>query len=314
LTILYIFKSARKWFWLILLACLIGGIAGLVVNLIQPKMYEATTTVYLTSPNRSDYNAILGDQQAAKAFALIPTSATVLQAAIQTLGDRSLNLAQLSSILSVKNDPDSQFVTILVRDHNPKRAAWLATEITTLSVTLFQTTTTDGDQTQKFVKQEMDRLQIEIQSLEKILAGAQSQVRPGTSPTDQINTSLLQKRTSYDQLLNSYEGMSNLQIVISQEAQIPTDPLGGGPLLAVAIGMLAGLIAIVGVILFIEHMKISTYLSTEDDCTLNLPPGITGKGLSIEEEAQQAQSTRVDSSTPDLYQPLHKAKGDRNRV
>ena len=41
-------------------------------------MYQAETTLYVSSPNHSDYNTVVGDQQAAKAFALFPQSSSIL--------------------------------------------------------------------------------------------------------------------------------------------------------------------------------------------------------------------------------------------
>jgi len=87
------------------------------------------TTLYVGSPNRTDYNSVVGDQQSAKAFAFIPRSDSVLAATLQTVGDQSLSLSQLSSMVTVNNNLDSQYVVIQVRDRDPKRAARLATEI-----------------------------------------------------------------------------------------------------------------------------------------------------------------------------------------
>src|SRR6266487_513621 len=246
---LYVLRLIRKWLWLIVLACLVSGAAGLVVSLLRPKVYEADAMVYLNSPNRSDSSAIVGAQQAAKAFALIPQSGPVLLATIQAVGDRNLSPAQLSSMLTVVNNLDTQFVTIGIRDSDPRRAARLATVIVHQSITRFNTAATGGNQTNSFMKQELDTLAFEIKSLENQL----TQKGQVSQTVSQLNVSLNEKRTLYSQLLVSYESMSTIQAVVLQDAEVPKDPVGGGAIVGGAIGMLAGLIVITGVILFIER-------------------------------------------------------------
>lgn len=213
--------------------------------------------VYLTSPNHSDDNAVVGDQQVAKAFALIPQSDPVLEATLQAVGDRSLNPSLLSSMITVVNNRDTQFVTIQVSDSDPKRAAQLATEITKQSIT--QLEATKSGQIKQFMKQELDRLEIKIKNQEQELASLQDQAASNSLPPSQIalinqlNTDLDQERALYNQMLNSYTSMSDTQAILLQNAQIPRNPVGAGPIVAVAIGVLAGLVANVAVILYIER-------------------------------------------------------------
>ena len=221
-------------------------------------MYQAGTMLYLVSPNRNDASAVVGDQQVAKAFALIPQSGSVLRATLQAVGDRSLTLSQLSSMVTVNNDRDTQYVIINVRDSNPERAARLANEITRQSVIRFEAAASDSGQTKQFVQQELDRLEIEIGNLEKDLATLQGQAQRSTSSPsqpsliNQLGTRLQEDRTLYNQLLGSYTNMSDTQAVILQEAEAPSGPVQN-PVFAVGIGMVVGLIAIVGVIVLIEQ-------------------------------------------------------------
>jgi capsular polysaccharide biosynthesis protein len=249
----------RKWFWLIGLACLIGGGAGLVVDLLEPKIYQAQTLVYITTPNHSDVATVTGDQQIAAAFASIPQSGSVLAATLQSVNDSNLNTSLLSSMITVVNNRDTQFDTIQVRDSNPVRAANLATEITRQAVIQFNTATADGSQSRLFVQQEMDKLEIDIKNLENELTVIQQQVgfnTPSlaqTNLTGQFNTNLNNDRQLYYQMLNSYTNTSITQAIILQGAQIPKNPTGGGRSIAVAMGVVTGLIVIIAVILFIEQ-------------------------------------------------------------
>ena len=250
-----ILKLVRKWFWLLILAILVGGAAGLAVNFLQPKVYEATATLFVSSPNHSDANTLAGDQQAAKALALFPLSNTVLSATLRTVDDGSLSLTQLTSMVSVDNNRDTQFVDIHVRDSDPNRAARLASEIARQSMIQFEVVISDEGKTQ-FLQQEIERLGTEITNLENQLHTIQKAATPSTENTAQtttINTNLSGLRTMYSALVNSYVNLANVQVTLLQDAQVPKKPIGLGPLPAIAIGMLAGLIVIIGVIVFVEQ-------------------------------------------------------------
>ncbi len=137
LQVRYALWLVRKWLWLLILATLIGGAVGLVVNLFQPKLYESTTSLYISSLNASDYQSVLGAQQAAKGFVVFPQSDGVLQAVLKVVGVRNLTGSQLSSMVTVDNNLNSQFVDIKVRNSDPVMAAQLASAIAKQSMDLY---------------------------------------------------------------------------------------------------------------------------------------------------------------------------------
>lgn len=250
-----VLRITRKWLRVILIACLVGGAAGLLVSLLQPEQYTAEAIVYLVSPNHSDGNTVTGDQQAAKAFTLIPQSGTVLAATLQALGDPSLSQPQVSSMITVDNSSDSQFVYISVRDNDANRAIKLDEEVTKQSVAQFAAAGNDYGQAKPFLKQEMDRLEIEIKTLEMQLTDLQ-QPPTANAPNpsaDQLNEKLANDRTLYNQLLNSYVSMDSTQAFILQDAQLSGTTSWSRWALATAIGMLAGLVAMAGVIICVER-------------------------------------------------------------
>ncbi len=318
---------ARKWLRLLLLACLLGGAVGFVFGRLQPKMYQAETTLYVSSPNHSDYNTVVGDQQAAKAFALFPQSSSILEAALKRVDDKSLSLTQLKSMVSVQNDLDSQFVIIRVRNSDPKLAARLVAAIAEQSIAPFEASVSEGGQMQflqdeivklgteiknlelllttvqdqgtsfndlatraariselkdelsglrqlyielvnaettsgatPFLVNQIASVQTEIRSLEKTLATLQQgQGTSGNDPTvqaayiNQLKDELSGLRQLYIQLVTSYSNLTSPQVTILQPAQVPDKPVGPGSVLAAAFGMLAGLLVILGVIVFIEQ-------------------------------------------------------------
>src|SRR6266567_1634520 len=244
----------KKWLWLLILACIIGGAAGFVADFLQPRLYQADTTLFITLPSRGDNSSILGEQQVAKAFAFFPQSTPVLDAVLQKLGDENLTLSQLAPMVSVDNTTNTQLVTIHVKNRDPRRAAWLATAIAEQSIAQFQKEANDISQMQ-FTKGEIDNVTTEIKNLEDELASVQAQPNPNlTTQADHVSrltAALGELQLAYAQMLNYYQ--SGIQIGVMQPAVVPTEPVGAGPIFIVAIGALVGLIVIVGVIIFIEQ-------------------------------------------------------------
>lgn len=242
----------RKWFWLIVLAALIGAAAGLAVNHFLPKKYQASATILVNTPNHMDQNSLLGAQQAAKALATIPQTQPILQAALQQTGDTSLSETQLATMVTVQNDLDSQYVIVQVTDTDPARAARLASTIARLSINSFQGTAVNDTYT-KFLLSEMATLQSQINSQEQQLKTLNSQSPPNTPLINQVTTSLNQLRQQYGQDVNDYYQLVSIQATLVQDAQIPQKPVGLGAPITAVIGLLIGLIAIVGIIIIIEQ-------------------------------------------------------------
>lgn len=248
-----LFGFIRKWFWLIVLAAIIGAVAGLVVQHYLPKKYQAAATVFVNTPDHMDGNSLSGAQQAAKALASIPQTSPVLDAALQKIGDTSLSDTQLAKMVTVQNDLNSQYVIIQVTDSDPARAAKLTSTIARLSIDAFQGKAANGTNT-LFLSNEMAALSKQINSQERQLAALQSQSPP--APADQINqvsTSLNALRQQYSSDVSAYNQLTSISATLIQDAQVPQKPVGlGAPILA-AIGLLIGLIAIAGVIIIIEQ-------------------------------------------------------------
>ena len=278
----YILGLVKKWFWLLVLAAIIGGAAGLVVDRLQPKKYQADATVFVNAPNRIDYTALLGAQQAARAFVIFPQSQSILTAALQTVGNTGLSESQLASMVTVQNDLNSQFVDIQVRDSDPTRAARLASAIAKQSINQFQANITGGANT-KFLQNEIATLPAEITKEEQEVATQQSQPQPLTvdqqNHINQLNATILAQKQLYSQYLNDNYNLTSIQVSLFQDAQVPDKPVGLGTPLAIAIGILAGLIAILGIILLIEQTDDMLRTPTKVDKATSLPTLITVKHL-----------------------------------
>lgn len=236
------------------MAAVLGGIAGFAVGMLQPRNYQSETTLVIATPSRSDYFTVLGDQQAAKAFAQLPKSGPVLAATVKTLGDPKLTATQLATMLTIENTRESQFVTIRIRDTIPERAAVLANELARQTILQSQATQKEEGQSKQFVSETISRLESQIKKLQQELETLQA--IPGNTNDErikQVNQELLNLRGTYATLIGSFNSLNSSQLKVFQEAEIPTRQLGSGPNVLIIIGALVGIIAAIGVITFLEQ-------------------------------------------------------------
>jgi len=240
-----ILSIARTWLWLIVATSLIGGVTGLAVSYRQPQLYQATTTLYVSSLNHSDYSSLLGDQEAAKAFALFPQSGAVLRAALNGVDDHSLSLSQLTSMVSVYYQRQTQFVAITVKDSDAARGSRLAAEIATQSAALFQGSGATGRKAQHFVETELTALADTIGRLEKRVG----QSAPGSNSA---GAQLDADRTLYGQLLSSYNAMNGIQVLVVQDVASSAASATLRRVIALVMGLLAGAIVGVGMLLLMR--------------------------------------------------------------
>lgn len=312
----YILGLLRRWLWLIILAALVGGAVGVVVDHILPKKYEADATLFVNSPNHIDYNTVLGDQQAARALALFPQSNTVLMATLKNVHSNDLTLPQLTSIVTVVNDLNSQFVIIQVRDKDPRRAALLASEIAKQSMAQFQSNTTNSTGAQ-FVQKEIDNIQKDISQQERELSALKGQSVNGTYTPDQtarinqLTASLDGLRQRYTEYVNTYDTLNGIQVTLLQNAQVPLKPIGAGAIVAITMGLLVGLIAIMAVIIIIEQTDDILHSSSKIEKATGLRTLITVNHLqSITNQAVLVNGRNPENdNTINLLPGAAKAKG-----
>lgn len=107
---------------LLLLALLLGTLAGALATLRQPATYVGTTTVFVSAPEASPTTV--------RGLAQIARTRPVLADALQTLGlDDRINPQQLADATTVEPVDDSTLLRVQIVDVDPVRAQVLATAV-----------------------------------------------------------------------------------------------------------------------------------------------------------------------------------------
>jgi len=123
---------AKRWWWLVLLGCVLAGGSAYVLTSRMTPIYSARALVLVNqvqSPSVTTYQDILSSQSLTKTYARLATSDINLQRAVEALGDQSLDLDALRGTVSANDVMDTQLIYITAEDADPERAANIANAV-----------------------------------------------------------------------------------------------------------------------------------------------------------------------------------------
>lgn len=123
----------RRW-RSILGGSVIVGVLTLIVDLLQPRVYQASTTL-LVNQNRGmtapSYESVLMSQQLTRTYAELLKKRPLYEGVIASLG-LTTTPDQLMRNVRVSTIRDTQLIVVSVRDRSPQRAADIANELVRL--------------------------------------------------------------------------------------------------------------------------------------------------------------------------------------
>jgi len=125
----YLGAIARQW-WLILALVVVGIVAGVLLTLLQPETYDATSSVYIGQTTDANGNPMAGLNSNAKAAIELLSSQALLDAAAEATGDgvtasllREKTTVETPSSTVKTTTSVVNIVVITVTDESPERAA-----------------------------------------------------------------------------------------------------------------------------------------------------------------------------------------------
>lgn len=121
-------RIIRRGWLLIVISTLLVTIAAAGLTLLQRPVYQATTTVFISTASSTVQDLSQGStfaQQIVKSYADVTTTSYVLQPVIENLGLKTTP-EKLAESISASAPLDTTLVNITVDDHSPQRAARIA--------------------------------------------------------------------------------------------------------------------------------------------------------------------------------------------
>lgn len=162
----------KKWYWLLIIGIVIGGLAAYLISLSQPTIYQSGIRVMvsrLADPTQSDYARNLGNRMLAETYRDLFLSDQVMKDLRTQLG-----YEVSPDQIDVYHIEDSNMLDIKVTDGNPQRTADIANTLVHVFTEYSETM-----QTSRFATSEQT-LEAQISQVEEQIGNLQEEISQNT--------------------------------------------------------------------------------------------------------------------------------------
>ena len=129
MTILEFFRTTRANLWLLIIGIVVGAVAGFGYASLQPKVYAASSSGYVTVGESGTVDVLSGSSAAkerARSYAAIVSSEAVAQKIKQNNPELSLTTGQIRASLTATAGDNAALITVNAQASSPKNAQMLA--------------------------------------------------------------------------------------------------------------------------------------------------------------------------------------------
>lgn len=276
----------RKWFWLILIASVLGGGISFIFRTREPSTYQAETIIaigrYIESPNPNSQEIRTG-MDLAQTYAELVTTYDVLQATISNL-NLPLSTDSLKRSVSVRIVGGTSLLIITVRYRDPVLSADIANSLAEQLIASSPTNLTEDQMRQvALLNEQINALNAQLEDGRAQLSAVISELNETDNAiradqlTEQRNRLVDQINDSAATIAEFSSTIANLQnrsnaLDIVERARVPSNPTGTSLLNATVLGALVGATLAVGFALLVEYL---------DDRVRTTERAVEGLGLPV---------------------------------
>lgn len=282
-----ILRLFRKWFWLVILAALIGGGVTLALSANRQPTYRAETKVLIggfidsSNPNRGEIET---GSWLAETYVEIVRTPVVLQGVIDTLG-LDLTVSELKEMVKAGKPGNPPILIIQALYESPSMAVDIANEAARQLILHSPTNLTPAQQAQvDLADEQIAGLNEQVQEARAELEAIDQRMATAGESSSQASTLTQQRRALIDQINQATSNIAQFSS-LRTEIQSQTNRLeiieaavegeyfrtGPGTIESSAISAITGaILAIVGIVA-IDYLDSSIRTSKDAGATLELP-------------------------------------------
>jgi succinoglycan biosynthesis transport protein ExoP len=248
-----------RWLPLIVVSVVLAGVAAFYVSGLQPKTYEATTTLIVgqsLSGVNPDYNQLLVSQSLSKTYATVTTTRPVLTRVITKLGLPDA-VDDLAKRVTATAATDATLITITGRDGSPAGAAALANAVA--EELIAASPSVQGQQTDVLQSVDEDlraiRDQIEATQTESDrLSNIPNRTAAQETQLQTLQGRVVSLRATYATLLAFSTNNSSNLLSIVEPAVSPTEPASPRPLLNALFAAIIAFLVAAAIVFAAEYL------------------------------------------------------------
>jgi capsular polysaccharide biosynthesis protein len=285
--------------WVIMVTAAAAVIAAYGVSTMQPRTYRAyaivrVMTAIVGDSNWVDYNILYTDR-------LINTYTTLLGTAPVTTEIMARLGFDTMPEITIETLPNTELLQITAADENPEHAAAAANAVADIFVTQdVNVFNTDLGGAQQSLRDEQAAQQTALDGLQQNLATLLAAAEQDTEAIGNVNQQIEAVQLELDRISQELASLQLLadsrqgDIVLVEQATIPTEPDSNSTILFLALGLMGGGVAGVGLALLLHTLDERVYSAQEIESVINQPiiariPQLTNDIPAL-----------FESSTPDL--------------
>ncbi|MEZ4569729.1 MAG: hypothetical protein R2849_05255 [Thermomicrobiales bacterium] len=230
LSLAQIIQIARRWWWILILGPVIGGMIGWTLASQAEPVYHADAKLLLDRPtvdasaesSASAYNNILAAERLTQTFGQLVETRVVLNEALARMGEGAgdLTVDELAAELTVTVVPDTQIIQVEATDDDPDRVALIVNTVS--EVFIEQATTFRPDVS----TDNSAALQASIDDIVEAMEMTQEQISTLEARDDAESASVQAQLRDLRTLLGEYQSRHAELVEIQQRMQISAAGIG----------------------------------------------------------------------------------------
>ena len=248
--------------WLLWLCVLLAASSAFIFSWLQTPTYLATTTLLISEARTPDtnYQDLLLSERVASTYARWMTQRSVLDALAEKLDMTQDELELSLTDIAISPVARTQMLNVAVEGPNPEQLMTIANTLPVVFIeTLNDTQSSRFAEAKASLEGQLAGLEQQIENQQTIIAAAETS-EGAKNISESIRSDLALYQESYVRLRQSYETLRLTEInaldniIVTQEAILPEDPIRPRIFNNIWISAIVGLLIALGAIFTMEYL------------------------------------------------------------
>lgn len=257
-------QIARRWWWLLVLGPLLGGVTAWYVSSQQPEMFASDVTLLIsTGVSGTNAGSVQASQNLTETYSQWAVARPILERTAEVLAYDG-GVDQLDKAVSATAVPDTLFIRISAQSHDPEQAAAIANAVAEqFLLDVHEQTDPRGSQVRSDLTTQIDQTTTRLTEVQDRIGILQNEDAPTLAERDELAALFDEEAQLQSDLAQFQTTLRNLdvqlaaaqtQIVILSPAVPSLQPFAPNVLRATIIGTMSGVAIAAAAAILLEYL------------------------------------------------------------